>query len=256
MKYFIFVVSMLDSARRKQINNELQGEKFEFIDAVVGKNIDPKRLNFINDSVWVKERYNRSLTSGEIGCALSHRNIYQKMVDDDIEWAIIFEDDIYLKYDFFYEIEKIKKYFSHNDLFVLGVQEGLKSKDYILFSRKDKFNLDNGFSLRKTHHSEKYIYRTAAYIISKSSAKKILDFTAENFCCADDWYIFKKYNLINNIYLGDFVGHPEDISNQSLLEAERKKMEKKDWKQNFPIAYSFLRHMKILIRKTLYGAIK
>ena len=252
----IYIVSLPFSERRNTVKKELNGEEVEFIDAIIGKDLPEKKICEINSNAWVNSRYNRKLGLGEIGCALSHRKIYEKMVNENIEWAIIFEDDIYLKHDFFSEINKIKSKFSYNDLFVLGVQEGLKSQDYILLSEEDVFNLSNGFSLKRTHHSEKYIYRTAAYIISKTLAKRILDFTSEKFCCADDWYIFTKYNLINNIYMGDFVGHPEDISSQSLLEAERKKLENKGWKDNFSKVYLCLRYIKIFGRKIVYGVFK
>lgn len=35
-----------------------------------------------------------SMTNGELACTLSHQRIYQKMVAQGIEWAVILEDDV------------------------------------------------------------------------------------------------------------------------------------------------------------------
>lgn len=251
----IFVVSILNSPRRTSISDELKGEKFEFIDAVIGKNLAEYEINKINQSNWVKKRYKRNLALGEIGCSLSHREIYKNMLHNNIEWAIILEDDVFFKFDFFEELNSIYKKFNVDDLFILGVQEGLKSQEYILYSNK-KIDINNDFYFLKTKFSEKYIYRTAAYMISKSTAKKILDFTDENFCCADDWSCFKNNNLFNDIYLGNFVGHPEDLNGQSLLEKDRKMLWKNSWKDKNLNIYNFLRFFKIQLRKIIYGAFK
>ena len=38
----------------------------------------------------------RLYTTGQIGCALSHRAVYRRMVDEDIPAALVFEDDVLL----------------------------------------------------------------------------------------------------------------------------------------------------------------
>src|ERR1700722_12989266 len=40
--------------------------------------------------------FGHDLTPGEIGCLLSHRAVYQHIVDNDIERAIILEDDVFI----------------------------------------------------------------------------------------------------------------------------------------------------------------
>lgn len=37
--------------------------------------------------------YGRELRSGEIGCALAHRECYTRLLETEAEWALIFEDD-------------------------------------------------------------------------------------------------------------------------------------------------------------------
>lgn len=80
--------------RRTHICQEFgkQGIDFEFFDAVSFADIDAvcDRLGFDN----IKQTHH--LANGEKGCFLSHLSLWQKMLDDDIEWLAIFEDDVHL----------------------------------------------------------------------------------------------------------------------------------------------------------------
>ncbi|MBA1702624.1 glycosyltransferase family 25 protein, partial [Escherichia coli] len=64
-----------------------------------------------------------------IACTLSHQLIYKDMIDKNIEWAVILEDDVivnekfkkFLQYFNLPEKDKLK----HNNLYLLGGQKGL-----------------------------------------------------------------------------------------------------------------------------------
>lgn len=79
-------------ARREHIEKEFdkQNISFEFFDALtpdLAKPIAEKmQLN-------VKDEY---LTDGELACFMSHVSVWQKMIDEQIPYVAIFEDDIYL----------------------------------------------------------------------------------------------------------------------------------------------------------------
>lgn len=62
-----------------------------FFDAVEGKLLSNDYIRSINEST---KRYKRSIGKNEIACADSHIAIYQDMIKKEIEWAIIFEDDV------------------------------------------------------------------------------------------------------------------------------------------------------------------
>ena len=65
------------------------GISFERVSGVDGSKIDISSL-----SVDVPNpSYPRALTPGEIGCFLSHRKCWQKLVDSGEDWALILEDD-------------------------------------------------------------------------------------------------------------------------------------------------------------------
>lgn len=83
-----------EEAIRKQFTSV--GLNFEFIEGVNGKNPDPSELRII------QERYNESharkmnsnpFSPWEIWCALGHIRVYEKMMKEWIQQALIFEDD-------------------------------------------------------------------------------------------------------------------------------------------------------------------
>ena len=73
--------------------------------------IDPERYEILKEDINLKKRrFYGALTLGSIGCFLSHMNIYKHIIDNNIPYAIIFEDDIKIdlnKNDFWNKIEKI-----------------------------------------------------------------------------------------------------------------------------------------------------
>ncbi|HAU5545175.1 glycosyltransferase family 25 protein [Proteus mirabilis] len=217
----IYVISIKNSPRKKNIEKELEKYNFSYIDAVVGADEDSKTIENINTQEWVKKRYGRILSYGEIGCSLSHIKAYQEIIENNIEWAIIFEDDIIIEKNIENLLNIDKKLLNKNTLYILGAQQYLNSEKLIIKTKKESIKVDKDIIFYHTLYSSKYIYRTASYLINKDTAKKILDFTNHKFCIADDWYIFNKYKLFNKIYISNLIYHPEPINNQSTIEKER-----------------------------------
>lgn len=244
----IFIVSLPQSNRRYDINKKLSKYSFQYEDAIYGKILGEQYLQELNNHQWIKNNYRRDLTFGEVGCALSHRNIYKKIIDQNIPWAIIFEDDISIKHPFYDVLVNNIDKFNPNDLYILGAQEGLACNDYVILSNKNSINLNGFIKFNKAIDSERYIYRTAAYLISKKVAENILNFTEKKFCLADDWSCFKKHNLFNELYMSDFISHPVDLNHQSFLELERSSKIKKNWKMRYPLIYKILKKVYINYR--------
>ncbi len=97
----IFVINLQSSAeRRKDIQSQLEklGLPFEFFNAVDGKTLTEEDLSAYDGR---KRRlfFGKDLSRGEIGCLLSHRAIYRKVVAENIPAALILEDDTILSPD-------------------------------------------------------------------------------------------------------------------------------------------------------------
>ncbi|ELU2843165.1 TPA: glycosyltransferase family 25 protein, partial [Escherichia coli] len=124
----IYIVSLKrDIERRNKINDVFHrlNINFDFFDAIDAK--DPQNKEIID-----KMRLSgvgAEMTDGEIACTLSHQLIYKDMIDKNIEWAVILEDDVivnekfkkFLQYFNLPEKDKLK----HNNLYLLGGQKGL-----------------------------------------------------------------------------------------------------------------------------------
>jgi glycosyl transferase family 25 len=90
-----YVVNLERSVdRREQITRDLQnlGIPFEIFAAVDGETLTGKELDVYSEQRARKEG-GRALSRGEIGCALSHLRLYQKLLESDEEEFLILEDD-------------------------------------------------------------------------------------------------------------------------------------------------------------------
>ena len=67
------------------------------VSAINGRNLTIDQIEQLSYPITDKEirvRYTRDLTLGEIGCFLSHRLCWKKLLDSSHKWALIMEDDI------------------------------------------------------------------------------------------------------------------------------------------------------------------
>ena len=116
-----FVVNLKQSMdRRERMINVLKNfpYQYEFFEAVDGSKIE--NLSEVYNEKKAVRFYKTPLKLGEIGCALSHISIYKKMIDENIERALIFEDDILLSDEFNSVILKLETFSMNNDVFLLG----------------------------------------------------------------------------------------------------------------------------------------
>lgn len=89
--YVISLTSAMD--RRKHIEEQFgkQDITFKFFDAIT-----PDQIDTTSQYLNIDLMSNAKLSEGEKGCFLSHVYLWQKMLDENIDYLAIFEDDIYL----------------------------------------------------------------------------------------------------------------------------------------------------------------
>lgn len=95
----IFVVSLLRAAeRRARVRERLAGLDFRFLDAVDKLELDRERLRA--EGAYDERRTPRAfrhrgeMPLGAIGCSLSHRRIYEQMVEHGWRRVLVLEDDV------------------------------------------------------------------------------------------------------------------------------------------------------------------
>jgi len=73
-------------------------DKFVFFKAIDGREI-PDDIEFTADKTWSDPFHKKSITQGEIGCALSHWLLWNKIAKEN-SYQIILEDDVVITEDF------------------------------------------------------------------------------------------------------------------------------------------------------------
>jgi GR25 family glycosyltransferase involved in LPS biosynthesis len=106
----IFVISLKTSDRRDAISKSLRelGLDFTYIDTTDGRLVGADVVDFIYDSARNARQAGRSLSRGEIFCAVSHMWVYRHMVQNNIPVAVVLEDDAQLTSQFANFLRNIK----------------------------------------------------------------------------------------------------------------------------------------------------
>ena len=91
----VFVLSLPDCHdRRARVSAALDGLglPFEFVDAVDGRRGLPPEYESQIDRPLAQKK-GGILSDAEFACALSHINIYRRIVSENIDYALVLEDD-------------------------------------------------------------------------------------------------------------------------------------------------------------------
>tara|TARA_R110002096_G_scaffold291545_1_gene485744 strand:+ start:317 stop:904 length:588 start_codon:yes stop_codon:yes gene_type:complete len=142
--------------QRFQYQSARERFKFERVEAINGRKLNRKDL-------WIEKYDNRrSLSAGEIGCYLSHHNIYKSSEN----WTLVFEDDATLCHGFFQKmLGIISRTPSDWDIIMLGTTDNWKNK------YKGKILWENDYVERL----EGDIYGTQCYLITRKAKRLLID---------------------------------------------------------------------------------
>lgn len=159
-----FVISLKSASdRREHIINQFEGKgiPFNFFDA-----IEPSQITSQAEKIGFTIRQG-DLTQNELACFLSHFSLWNKIVNENIGYMAIFEDDIYLS-------DKSEKFLNTTDWIdgdIIKIEKVYKT--VLLKNRKvkniDGFKYVQGF-LMKGHMG------AGGYILSLNAAKKIIEY--------------------------------------------------------------------------------
>lgn len=181
MKLKTFVVNLERSTVRKQYMEELlQPYSFldvEFIKAVDGRLLSEEEINSQFDFNRSRKLYGKTITAGEVGCTLSHRKIYKQIVDDNIPYALLLEDDIAVKRDL-------------NQIDFEAIDKVMDSP----FPRVMMLSGDYCYLRKRPIVRIYFALGTYAYIINKAAASLLLTKVGP-YCVADDWLYYRRKGL-------------------------------------------------------------
>ena len=175
----VFVINLdKDKDRMAYVDTQLRrlGVGYERVSGVYAKEMpEAERARSVNRFRWWCA-IGRPIVPAEIGCALSHYNIYRSM--KPAEAVCILEDDILIKEPFLKCVSDVE-----------AVIDCSRSQVYLLSNHRDRFS-GNGI----VRHS--YGLCTDGYIITKSAADAILRHNFPLQVPCDHWGRWVKQGLI------------------------------------------------------------
>jgi glycosyl transferase, family 25 len=172
----IYVINMAqDVGRMESMATQLsaQGLQFQRVEAVVGRELSAEQRNRSYSPFWFGLLQGRRITDGEIGCALSHRKVYQMMLDRGQGCAVIMEDDVQLLPQFAKDLSEMEQETREFDMVHL-----------FAFRAPDKVHHEASSFRVMTFSGTSS--SAAAYLLRDSGARKLLSLTTIRVA-ADKW---------------------------------------------------------------------
>lgn len=166
MKFKVFLINLDKSQDRLEVcrqNFERYNIEFERVPAVYGKDLSEQQIEQFYDSERNQTGYKKPLSIGELGCYLSHIHCWQKIIEQDLDYALILEDDFKLSEDF-NQFEQIFSKLQNWDY----VRIAYPIKDTPAVAR-EKITAEHDLIYYK-----KVPINTLAQAVSKAGAKKLL----------------------------------------------------------------------------------
>ena len=167
---------------------------FERIEAFDGSNLnnDEYRALTYPYNHPCRIRFTRELTKGEVGCFISHRKCWEKLVESNDNYAVILEDDLYIS-------DEAKQFLTNLDWIPQNIGLIRLSSFYCTNNRlyiKDKsvLNSHNEYSIAKTL---RYAIGTQCYVISKEFAKMAIEMSNKFECPVDEFLFNRLFEFAN-----------------------------------------------------------
>ncbi|EFA00173.1 glycosyltransferase 25 family member [Tribolium castaneum] len=165
----IFMINLLRRPERRQrmrfCFDEL-GLQVTIVDAVDGRALNASILQQISPLPEYADPYHkRPMTLGEIGCFLSHYNIWKDIVRNGYETTLVLEDDI-----------RFESFFRTKVLNVMDEVKRVSGWDLVYLGRKRLQEDDEPWVEGSSLLVEAgYSYWTLGYVLSLNGAKKLLN---------------------------------------------------------------------------------
>ena len=216
----VFVINLKKDLKKRDTMQSMADRyayKLNFIDAVYGKDLDQGYIDSVCNHEESIKLFNRPLFRGEVGVALSQMSIYKKMLDEDIEQAIIFEDDVIFDDSLGEVIKHIDDFPKDLELILLGYHRGFISNTKYRISFREKKQISKNFKVVRFTDKMDGAF---AYLITKKGAKKLYDILNKSIIKAVDNYTGDD-SYINLYGLWPKCVHV-DASLESTINEERK----------------------------------
>lgn len=191
-----------DVQRRELFFSQPDTSDFEIFNAINTMELSQAELERTFDFAAFKKIYQRDVTKGEIGCALSHLNVYKKVLEDETideqDYVLVCEDDVLFAENFNENLTALLRENLTADIILVG-QSKIPSFD----DKELVINYPTTFTflqkpVGKTPYRYAYPYRnyfagTVAYLIKKSACRRFgreAERLQGTYWLADDFILF------------------------------------------------------------------
>ena len=167
----VFVIALDESQRFLRLKKDLaaNGIKFSRIQAIEGKSLT---IASIHEKVNLKSCMSRmgvKISKQLIGCALSHKKVYEQFLTQSSNWALILEEDVRLGDDFHQVISDIEDGLRFQGPTI--VQLFTRGERFV--SRKEFSDLESNYQFFKFSSTPG---QAAAYLINREAASLALTY--------------------------------------------------------------------------------
>ncbi|GAB3371828.1 glycosyltransferase family 25 protein [Spongiibacter taiwanensis] len=173
-----YVINLERDRQKKSYMEELLsnlGVSAVFFHAIDGSLIKPSQKVDLYSSIGSRAKIGRVLTSAEIGCALSHIEVYKKIILQDKKYALILEDDVIIEPDFKSVCAAAVERIENSDIIFLGSHTSSNRHKDVFLKIRGKTQISLG---RYIGYPAEPPYGAYAYLVSRASAKKMLEIVA------------------------------------------------------------------------------
>lgn len=206
-----YIINLKESQeRRKRVLEEVSKYPFmdvEFVEAVNGRKLTRQETSERFDVATFECRYQRMPQPGEIGCTLSQRICFQKLLDSTEEVALILEDDA-----FFVSPDAVESVITESARLIASKEAGmvLFTPEHIYY-RKGQ-HLIGEYTLYKVFQG----YGTWAYVVNRKAAERILRIKRPSILADDHRFLRVKGINMRFVFPSITIG----LSNTGLVAGE------------------------------------
>ena len=177
------------SARLNELN--VNFERVEAFDGFTLSDDEYNRLTYPYNHPC-RVRFTRELTKGEVGCFISHRKCWEKLVESNENYAVILEDDLYIS-------DEAKQFLTNLDwipeeIGLIRLSSFYSTNNSLYIKDKSVLNSHNEYSIAKTL---RYAIGTQCYIISKEFAKNAIEMSVKFECPVDEFLFNRLFEFAN-----------------------------------------------------------
>ena len=222
----IFIVNLKKDKERIDFQKQQfkkENLKFERINAIYGKDLSDKEkykksgsyFNYITNTPCI------------IGCFLSHLKIYKKIVQENLPYALIMEDDIKLLKNFRTNLNKLLNNLPNDyDIIHCGCDGSSceLNNNINLINTKLNKNYNNNYEKYDLVKPNTLIVGTWCYLISNKAAKKMIEKYENNIPGHIDIVINSDQNINLLLMKKPLVKHYNNLFNTNQLNNNTTKM--------------------------------